>query len=133
MQKYFFIKNIFLFLYALFLTSRVSNAGISISVCLLCIALVYVYIKQFKKIIVPDTHFLLLYGIFFGSLLVSAALSDDSKSIHATIKYLYWTIPFWVAYMAERQDFSITSWGYGASVSLLLLSGYAYGSGWYFP
>ena len=125
MQKYFFIKDMFLFLYALFLTSRVSNAGMSISVCLLCIALVYVYIKQFKKIIVPDTHFLLLYGIFFGSLLFSAILSGDSKSIHATIKYLYWTIPFWVAYMAERQDFSITSWGYGASVSLLLLSGYA--------
>ena len=119
------IKNIFLFLYALFLTSRLSNAGMSISVSLLCIVLIYVYVKRFKKFILPDTTFLILYVIFFGSLLFSAILSGDSKSIHATIKYLYWTIPFWVAYMAERQDFSITSWGYGASVSLLLLSGYA--------
>lgn len=116
------IKNLFLFLYALFLTSRLSNAGISISVGLLCIVLIYVYIKRFKKFILPDTTFLILYVIFFGSLLFSAILSGDSKSIHETIKYLYWTFPFWVVYVSEKQNFSITSWGYGVSLSLFILS-----------
>ena len=116
------IKNLFLFLYALFLTSRLSNAGISISVGLLCIVLIYVYIKRFKKFILPNTTFLILYVIFFGSLLLSAVLSGDSKSIHETIKYLYWTFPFWVVYVSEKQNFSITSWGYGVSLSLFMLS-----------
>ena len=116
------IKNLFLFLYALFLTSRLSNAGISISVGLLCIVLIYVYIKRFKKFILPNTTFLILYVIFFGSLLLSAVLSGDSKSIHETIKYLYWTFPFWVVYVSEKQNFSITSWGYGVSLSLFILS-----------
>lgn len=116
------IKALFLFLYALFLTSRLSNAGISISVGLLCIVLIYVYIKRFKKFILPNTTFLILYVIFFCSLLLSAVLSGDSKSIHETIKYLYWTFPFWVVYVSEKQNFSITSWGYGVSLSLFMLS-----------
>lgn len=118
-------KNICLFFYAACLTSTLSNAGVSISVSLLCIVIIYLYIKNFKKIIWPDKTFLAIYIVFFGSLLLSAVISGDLKSISETIKYIYWTLPFWVVYLSEKRSFSIESWGYGTSLSLLVVSVYS--------
>lgn len=84
-------KNIFLFLYTTFLISTLSNAGVSISVSLLCVVIIYLYVKNFKKILWPDKTFLAIYIVFFGSLLLSAVISGDLKSISETIKYIYWT------------------------------------------
>lgn len=118
-------KNIFLFLYTAFLISTLSNAGVSISVSLLCIVIIYLYIKKFKKIIWPDKTFLAVYIVFFCSLFLSAVISGDLKSINETIKYVYWTLPFWVVYLSEKQSFSIKSWGYGTSLPLLVISVYS--------
>lgn len=118
-------KNIFLFLYTTFLISTLSNAGVSISVSLLCVVIIYLYVKNFKKILWPDKTFLAIYIVFFGSLLLSAVISGDLKSISETIKYIYWTLPFWVVYLSEKRSFSIESWGYGTSLSLLVVSVYS--------
>lgn len=118
-------KNIFLFLYTTFLISTLSNAGVSISVSLLCVVIIYLYVKNFKKIVWPDKTFLAIYIVFFGSLLLSAVISGDLKSISETIKYIYWTLPFWVVYLSEKRSFSIESWGYGTSLSLLVVSVYS--------
>ncbi len=120
-----FAKDIFLFFYALFLTSTLSNAGVSISLSLLFIVTIYLYIKNFKKILWPDKTFLTVYMVFFGSLLLAAGISGDLKSINETIKYIYWTLPFWIAFLSEKQSFSVKSWGYGISVSLLVVSIYS--------
>lgn len=118
-------KKIFLFLYTTFLISTLSNAGVSISVSLLCVVIIYLYVKNFKKILWPDKTFLAIYIVFFGSLLLSAVISGDLKSISETIKYIYWTLPFWVVYLSEKRSFSIESWGYGTSLSLLVVSVYS--------
>lgn len=118
-------KNIFLFLYTTFLISTLSNAGVSISVSLLCVVIIYLYVKNFKKILWPDKTFLAIYIVFFGSLLLSAVISGDLKSISETIKYIYWILPFWVVYLSEKRSFSIESWGYGTSLSLLVVSVYS--------
>lgn len=118
-------KDIFLFFYALFLTSTLSNAGVSISLSLLCIVIIYLYVNNLKKIQCPDKKFLTIYIMFFCSLLLSAVISGDLKSIRETIKYIYWTLPFWVVYLAEKQSFSIKSWGYGTNLSLLVISVYS--------
>lgn len=118
-------KNICLFFYAACLTSTLSNAGVSISVSLLCIVIIYLYIKNFKKIIWPDKTFLAIYIVFFGSLLLSAVISGDLNSISETIKYIYWTLPFWVVYLSEKQLFSIKSLGYGIGISLLVVGAYS--------
>lgn len=118
-------KNIFLFLYTTFLISTLSNAGVSISVSLLCVVIIYLYVKNFKKILWPDKTFLAIYIVFFGSLFLSAVISGDLKSISETIKYIYWTLPFWVVYLSEKRSFSIESWGYGTSLSLLVVSVYS--------
>lgn len=118
-------KDIILFFYVMCLISTLSNAGVSISVSLLCVVIIYLYIKKFKKIIWPDKTFLAIYIAFFGSLLLSAVISGDLKSISETIKYIYWTLPFWVVYLSEKRSFSIESWGYGTSLSLLVVSVYS--------
>lgn len=115
-------KDIILFFYVMCLISTLSNAGVSISVSLLCVVIIYLYIKKFKKIIWPDKTFLAIYIAFFGSLLLSAVISGDLNSISETIKYIYWTLPFWVIYLSEKQSFSIKSWGYGTGISLLVVS-----------
>lgn len=58
-------------------------------------------------------------------MLLSAVISGDLKSISETIKYIYWTPPFWVVYLSEKRSFSIESWGYGTSLSLLVVSVYS--------
>ena len=118
-------KNLCIFLYIMFLTSTVSNAGLSISLGLLGVSLIYIYIREKKKIIWPDTKFLIIYVIFFGSLFLAAGIRGDITSLNETRKYMYWTLPFWCMYLAEKESFSSVSWGCGASISLLGMGVYS--------
>ena len=124
MENILFIKKIFLFFYIAFLTSTLSNAGVSISVSLLCLCLIYIYYKS-RDLVYPDQYFIIIYGVFFASLFIAAFILGDMKSIKATSKYLYWSLPFWVVYIAGCKSFSSKVWGYAICLSMLTLSLYS--------
>lgn len=117
----FFIETIYLF----FLCSTVSNAGYSISYALLIICMFFCLIYRNKKDLIKERSFFVIYIVFMASLFIAAVLSGDKKSFDSTIKYIYWTIPFFVMYIVNKKIFFYQSVQWGTSLAAILLGGYS--------
>lgn len=59
-----YVYNSIFFLYAFFLTSTISNAGLSISLAFLLMILISIFVKREVNIQIPDKVYLVLYTIF---------------------------------------------------------------------
>lgn len=117
-----YVYNSIFFLYAFFLTSTISNAGLSISLAFLLMILISIFVKREVNIQIPDKVYLVLYTIFFGGLIFASFFSPTSQSIYFTLKYIYWTLPFWVIYFYNSQIPSFVSWGRALSITLFILT-----------
>lgn len=121
-----YLYNGIFFLYIFFLTSTISNAGLSISLALLLLLLITLFIKKRMNIPMPNTTYLILYSIFFGGLIFVSFFSPSSQSKYFTLKYFYWTLPFWVVYLYIIEIPSFISWGRALATSLLILMSKAF-------
>lgn len=118
------IISIIEIIYLFFLCSTISNAGYSISYALLIICMVICLAKTHKNFQFPDKQFISIYLVFMCSLVIAAMLSGDGKSLQSTIKYIYWTLPFFVLYTINQRSFYHQSVQWGTSLASIILSGY---------
>ena len=124
-RKYFRNATIIETLYLFFLCSTISNAGYSITYALLFLCAMVHLIKKNGKFKIPEMHFLAIYFLFTVTLLIAAFLRNDAESIQATLKYIYWTIPFFIIYIFNESYFFNKSVQWGTSLAAIVLSGYA--------
>lgn len=100
------VHKVFLFLYVFFVTSTLSNAGRSISLGGLLICLAYSFFKKRAELhysnLLPNKNYLIIYGIFFATLLLSSAFALTQTALSHTLTYLYWTLPLWLIYFSAR-------------------------------
>ena len=98
-------------------SSNISNAAISISwglaaVCILCD---FYQKKTFSGFRMAREYWLGL-AVYLGSVLLASLLLGDKPSIHVAFKYVYWTLPFFLAaYLGKMADIR-----YAAAVGALL-------------
>ena len=117
------IVSILLGIYSFFLLLSSSNAGYSISLALLIVGEFVYYWKyhNFKRIGNISKTVLLILGIFFLMLLISAYY-HGGPNIHDTWKYIYWTllwIPLFFGYIKDKSELAFFT---GSSLALIALS-----------
>ena len=112
-------------LYTFFLCSTISNAGYSISCAAVFILVIWFYWKKKETPFVPDFAFLLLYGIFFILLFLSAFMLGDTNSLQKTAKYFGYSLPIFLLYYAFRAFFLERAVQLGCFMAAVVLSGYS--------
>ena len=97
--------SIILFLYVFFCFSRCSNAGYSI-LSVIGGLIVFIFIKNRRNFDFCSIRFFIVcYAIFFISLFLAAILYGEMSVIQSTWKYFLWTLPFWIIFMMQSQEF----------------------------
>ena len=117
------IVSIFIRIYSFFLLLSSSNAGYSISLALLIVGEIVYYWKyrNFKRIGNISKTILLILGIFFLTLLISAYY-HGGPNIHDTWKYIYWALPCIPLFFGYIKDKSELAFFTGSSLALIALS-----------
>lgn len=113
------IPNLYLF----FLCSTKWNAGYSISAGLLGVLILVLYGLKKQKVCWTSPLFLLFYGIFMGSVILASWLTGDKASFRISLKFLSYSLPFWLLYLALQRSSSLfqsTFWGTLAGSWVLL-------------
>lgn len=94
----------FLALYMFFIVSTISNAGRSIALGGVVLFVGYYWAKGKRTIrfesFAEEKRYWIVYGAFFGSLILAAFFAPTKTAIASTLKYLYWTLPLWVIYIS---------------------------------
>ncbi len=101
-------------LYLFFLCSTKWNAGTSISAGLLGVLILLVYGWKKQKICWNSPLFLLCYVFFMGCVVLASWLTGDKASFQLSIKFLSYSLPFWLLYLILQQSpslFQSTFWG----------------------
>ena len=117
------IVSILLGIYSFFLLFSSSNAGYSISLALLIVGEIVYYWKyrNSKRIGHIPKIVLLIVGIFFLTLLISAYYHGE-PNIHDTWKYIYWSLPCIPLFFGYIKDKSELAFFTGSSLALIALS-----------
>ena len=117
------VVSILLGIYSFFLLFSSSNAGYSISLALLIVGEIVYYWKyrNFKHIGYISKTVLLIVGIFFLTLLISAYY-HGGPNIHDTWKYIYWALPCIPLFFGYIKDKSELAFFTGSSLALIALS-----------
>lgn len=94
----------FLALYMFFIVSTISNAGRSIALGGVVLFAGYYWAKGKRTIrfesFAEEKRYWIVYGAFFGLLILAAFFAPTKTAIASTLKYLYWTLPLWVIYIS---------------------------------
>lgn len=94
----------FLALYMFFIVSTISNAGRSIALGGVVLFAGYYWAKGKRTIrfesFAEEKRYWIVYGAFFGLLILAAFFALTQTAIASTLKYLYWTLPLWVIYIS---------------------------------
>lgn len=94
----------FLALYMFFIVSTISNAGRSIALGGVVLFVGYYWAKGKRTIrfesFAEEKRYWIVYGAFFGLLILAAFFAPTKTAIASTLKYLYWTLPLWVIYIS---------------------------------
>ena len=104
------IPNLYLF----FMCSTKWNAGTSISAGFLGVLILVMYGWKKQKICWNSSLFLLCYVFFMGSVVLASWLTGDKASFQLSIKFLSYSLPFWLLYLILQQSpslFQSTFWG----------------------
>nr|WP_317429237.1 O-antigen ligase family protein [uncultured Mitsuokella sp.] len=112
-----------IFLYAFFIFSRCSTAGISVGACLIIVGILLFRHDWYRIEKRPIDEFWVFYLVFFGALFISAFFSGDLHVISNTWRYFTWTIPFFLFYCMTSIHFEQKMYIYGISAALIVIGG----------
>lgn len=98
--------QIIVFLLVFTYSAYINNASISIATGLAAACILYDCYrkKSFSGFRIPRENWLGM-AVFLGSVLLASLLLGDKPSIHMAFKYVYWTLPFFLAaYLGKLAD-----------------------------
>ena len=117
--------NILISFLLLSLCLALSRAAISISIVLSIVLIIYLFIRrkvnvvnEIKKI---DKIFLISYILFFILLSITSFLLMDFKGFTKVIKFMYYSLPFWLLYILANIRFAEKSIKNILRVSMILV------------
>ena len=130
--------KIFFFLFVFFLTSTISNAGYSIAMGGVAVCLLISFFKRHDEFqlynVLPDKNYLMVYGVFFCSLLLASFFALNQTATSITLKYLYWTLPFWLVYFSTLfLPFAQRIWCNAISLAMIVAGGFTIHQFWSAP
>lgn len=112
------------FLTLFFVSTFVSNAGISISIGLLAVLTMYMHYENDYRWPAPQKAFLYPYIMFFLLLLLATIPLLDFPSLHILWRYFYWSLPLFLFYYTGPVKNFDEIYKNSALFSMLFLSGY---------
>lgn len=121
--------KLFFFWYVFFITTTISTAGRSIALGGVSLFVIYEMLKERKRIqlnaLLVEKNYLIIYGLFFGSLILASFFSETKTATSNTLKFFYWTLPFWVVYFSSF-FFSVHKlWSTAMMLSVLTIGAFA--------